>query len=190
MLRRFKHFFENFVYIQSCGELIKPKMNDEQLNFIQDIMSNNVVKDFTQKRQKGYSTVALAFCLYNMMHKDNIKIAYICDNNSMKIESFLKFRSLIKNIDDSIVPNGLEIKVTKLHNEVEFTNGSSIKFTNSSDLNGRIFDYIFVDNNYRNDLSNLFPLKLKKISEEVLDDSVSIYKVSWDTKLIIFRSYE
>lgn len=123
IMRDFRLFAQNFIKIvDNNGELVPFVLNDQQREFIENMEKYNII---LKSRQLGFSTLSLAYSLYNAIIKPNTSYLIV----SYKQDSSLALFERLKTMNNYLPREKFNIfPATKRdnRNELLFENGSRI----------------------------------------------------------------
>ncbi|WP_026678702.1 DNA packaging protein [Fictibacillus gelatini] len=125
ILGDFKLFAKNFIKIvDNNGDLVPFVLNEQQEEFINGMTKFNII---AKARQGGFSTVALAFCLFSACVKSNTKYLIVSYKSDSSKELFERLKMMNYHLPREKFPDVFPDTKRDNRDELLLSNGSLIR---------------------------------------------------------------
>ncbi|WP_431809151.1 terminase large subunit domain-containing protein [Brevibacillus agri] len=129
VMNDFPLFCRNFIKIvNNDGELVPFILNPEQQHFIENMSKFNTI---LKSRQIGFSSMALAYCLWQAVRNPNTNYVIVSHNMESASTLFERLKGYNANLPRDRFPNLFPDVKRDNRNELFFANGSRIIVANS-----------------------------------------------------------
>lgn len=136
VMNDFKLFAKNFIKIvDNHGDTIPFVLNEEQADFIDSMEKFNIL---LKSRQIGFSTLSLAYCLYNAINHANTSYMIVSLSNESVSGLFNSLKFMNENLPRAKYPGKFPTTEKDNKGELKLSNGSRIVVASAEGKTGGI----------------------------------------------------